>query len=214
MHTVRVALVAVLLTAAGSAAAQAAAAPAAPAVFTPNNYLHLRLGAVMPQSTDLDDLKIGTGFDGEVAIGRRFSPNLAGELGLGYFSAEGSHMTVFDPGSGLTIDLKATFSGVPLTASIKGILPLSPSVELYGLVGLGLYMVTLEATGSAMGQTASTSENDSAVGVQFGAGLSFDVSSTAFLSVDLRYLIAKASFGGAEGNIDSLFLNAGVGFRF
>jgi opacity protein-like surface antigen len=208
MHTIRFALVAVLLAAAGNAAAQA------PAAFTPSNYLHLRLGAVMPQSSDLDDLKIGTGFDGEIAIGRRFIPNLAGEIGLGYFSAEGSNFSMYDPGSGLTIDLKAKLSGIPITASIKGILPLSPSVELYGLFGLGLYMVTLEATGSAMGQSATTSEDDTAVGVQFGAGVSFDVSSTVFLSADLRYLVAKATFAGAEGKIDSLFLNAGLGFRF
>jgi hypothetical protein len=48
--------------------------------------------------------------------------------------------------------------------------------------------------------------------------VSFDVSSTVFLSADLRYLVAKATFGGdfggAEVKIDSLFLNAGLGFRF
>jgi opacity protein-like surface antigen len=207
MTTIRIALVAALVTVAGNAAAQDAGQ-------SQHNYLHLRLGAMLAQSSDLKDLEIKTGFDGEVAVGRRFGPNFAGELGLGYFSAESSTISVFDPGSGLTIDVKSKFSGIPITASAKGILPLSQSAEVYGLVGLGLYRVTLKATGSALGQTASASEDDSTFGFTVGAGMSFNVSQTVFLSADLRYLVGKATFGGAEGNIDSLFLNAGIGTRF
>ena len=207
MTTIRIALVAALVAVAGNAAAQDAG-------HAQQNYLHLRLGGILAQSSDLKDTDIENGFDGEVAIGRRFGPNFAAELGVGYFSAEGSTSSVFDPGSGLTIDITPKFSGIPITASAKGIMPLGPSAEVYGLVGLGLYRVTLEATGSALGQTASTSDDDSAFGFLIGGGISFDVTPKVFLSADLRYLVAKATFFGAEGNIDSLFLNAGIGTRF
>jgi opacity protein-like surface antigen len=204
MRTIRIALAAVLLAVAGTAAAQAPA-PAAPTAI-PHTYLQLRLGFYVPQASDLDGFNNGLAIDG--ALGYRFSPNLAAELGLGYFSSTADTVS----SGGVTVEPK--FSGVPITASVKGILPVSPSVDIYGLVGLGLYRVTLEATGSAGGQTATVSFDDTAFGLLLGAGASFDISRSVFLSVDLRYMVAKATFDTAEGNIDSLFLNGGVGFRF
>jgi opacity protein-like surface antigen len=203
MRNIRLALAAVLLAAAGTAAAQGAPAGLPP---IPSTYMQLRLGLFLPQSSDLDGFNTGFAIDG--AFGYRFTPNLAAEFGLGYFRSKG------DTGVSNGVTVEPKFSGVPVTASLKGILPVSPTVDLYGLVGVGLYFVTLGAEGSAGGQTASVSFDDTAFGVQLGAGASFAITPAAFLTADLRYMIAKASFNGAEGNIDSLFLSVGIGTRF
>ena len=53
-------------------------------------YITFKPGVYSPQSSDLDD----TGFNGEIAFGYRFNPNIAGEFGIGYFNTEGEKTVV------------------------------------------------------------------------------------------------------------------------
>ena len=81
----------------------------------PPFYITLKPGIYSPQSSDLDGAD--TGFNGEIAFGYRFNPNIAAEFGTGYFNTGNFDINVF-----------------PLTLTLKAILPYK-RWELFGLAG-------------------------------------------------------------------------------
>jgi opacity protein-like surface antigen len=199
-------LAAFALVAASPARAQGAGAPSSPA------YLLARLGAFVPQHSDLDQFR--SGFDGELGVGYRFNPNLALEGALGYYKSSTPDVTLFDPGSGLTFTGNATLSVVPLTATMRAILPVD-RVELSVLGGFGLYFATMEATASVPGiGSASQSYSDSPLGVHLGTGASVLLTPSASLGAELRYVWARATFNGSSGQIDGLRMDAMLAYRF
>ncbi len=195
MHYVRNLVAAVALVAASSAFAQSGGSSQT------GSYLQLRLGVFMPQGSDLDGFENGFAFDG--AYGYRFHPNFAGEVGIGYLRSEAS-------ASAYGMTANATLSDLPITASLKCILPLGP-VDLYALLGVGLHSFTFQASVTGVG---SASESSSAFGMHAGAGVAFPVTSSVSLGVDLRYLAAKPSFSGASLNFKGLVGSGALVYRF
>ena len=97
-------------------------------------YIAVKPGMYSPQSSDLNGFN--TGFNGEIVAGYRCNPNVAVEMGLGYFHtdstlrASGQVFGVLYSGSNnRTIDV------FPLTLTFQGILPVG-KWEFYGMGGL------------------------------------------------------------------------------
>ncbi len=51
-------------------------------------YITVKPGIYFPRSSDLDSSDAG--FNGEIAFGYRFNPNIAAEFGIGYLNTESS----------------------------------------------------------------------------------------------------------------------------
>ena len=97
-------------------------------------YVALKPGIYSPQSSDLDS----SGFNGEIAFGYRFNPNIAAEFGIGYFYTEGEATAV---GRTFVVQEKFDINVVPLTLTLKAILPYK-KWEFFGLGGGGVYIVS------------------------------------------------------------------------
>jgi hypothetical protein len=82
-------------------------------------YSAFKPGIYSPQSGDFDNSD--TGFNGEIALGCRFTPNLAGEFGTGYFNTE-RHITFVEPTN--RRKEKYEIDVIPITFTFKGHSPL------------------------------------------------------------------------------------------
>jgi opacity protein-like surface antigen len=167
----------------------------------PPNYVALKLGAYFPQFSDLDDFD--TGFTGEIAFGRYFTPNVALEFSAGYLETSVSER-------GTNTDV----TSYPILLSIKGAVPVSGG-EFYVLAGGGIYITNLDV--SAPGVNVSSDDNP--FGFQLGIGGNFNLSEKVFLGLEGKYFWAKPSFdlpGGTsvDINIDGVQAMANIGFRF
>jgi opacity protein-like surface antigen len=200
---------ALALVAAAAATTASAQAPAATGLY----YVQVRAGMYLPQSDDLDSLAVNNGFGLDAIFGRRFSPNLAGELGLGWYKAGGDEMDLF----GTTMENDLTL--MPITASARLIAPLG-EFEPYALVGVGLYRATLGSTindpefGSFSGDETATG-----FGLHFGAGAAFQVNQSTSLGFELRYATAEPEFDDGDGgefgvDVSGILVNAALAFRF
>jgi len=188
------------------------ARPATAADFP--NYVAGKMGIYSPQSHDLESYD--TGFTGEIALGHYFSRNLAGEVGLGYFGTGGTFYGYNGYDGYFTDDV--SIDVVPMTASLKLVLPLDKRVEIYGIGGIGLYFVnaTIDTSSSYRGHY-STSDDDTVLGAHLGGGVTFNLDRRIFLGAETKYLWANASFNGnLQGDVDlnGFIVTANVGFRF
>jgi len=190
------------------------------------NYVALKLGAYFPQSNDLETWS--NGFNGEIAFGRYFNPNMAGEVGIGYFKTEADFTGTTYYGAATEND-KITV--LPLTVTGKAIIPLSgrddfrgaSSSELYLGAGIGAYFakgesdIFIQSLGSA-----SDTSNDVAFGAHVVVGGDFDVAPNIFLGVEMKYLWVKPSFSGTffgvpislDPKLDGFTATANLGYRF
>lgn len=202
-----------LLAAAAIAAAASLAHAQAP-VERPY-YLNARVGAYMPQDEDLDDGGFGAGLAGELAVGRRFTPMFAAELGVGHFRSSSDAITIFDPDVGdvsVDFDLAVT----PILATAKLLLP-AGALEPYALAGAGLYMAEMTGNASVGGMSASVSDKDNVFGFHLGAGAAINVTPAASLGLELRYVIANAEFSDFYDQsigLEGLQISGGATFRF
>jgi opacity protein-like surface antigen len=177
---------------------------AVPAFAAAPNYFVLKGGIYSPGHADLTDdpPDFGIGFNGEVAFGHYFTPNVALELGAGYLSTK---KTI----SGVEV----TVSSIPILLSVKGVAPF-PQGELYALVGGGAYISEIEGTTSGFGVNV----NKTAFGFQAGIGGSYNITPEVFLGLEGKYFWAAPEFsaGGITDkvNIDGFQATANVGFRF
>ncbi len=170
----------------------------------PGNYAVIKAGIYSPQSNDLtsNGADFGTGFNGEIAVGHYFFPNLAGEFGIGWFRTNDSH-----GGTDITIQT------VPITVSLRGVLPLG-QFEPYFEAGFGIYKT--RATSKTGGVTAA---NEDTVGGSFiGLGANYNFAPNAFFGLEARYLWVKPWFniGGlhVDSALDGYTLTADLGYRF
>jgi len=190
------------------------------------NYVALKFGAYFPQSNDLETWS--NGFNGELAFGHYFNPNMAGEVGIGYFETKADF-------AGNTVLGRATendkITVLPVTVTGKAIIPLggkdgsrgaSPG-ELYIGAGIGAYFakgesdIFIQSRGSA-----SQSSNDVAFGAHVVAGGSFNATQNIFIGVEMKYLWVKPSFSGTffgvpislDPELDGFTATANLGFRF
>ena len=154
------------------------------------NYAMVKLGVYSPRSYFLTGQDFGNAFDGEIAFGHYYTPNVAPEVGVGYFrtTAGSDHITV-----------------VPLTLTGKGIIEVSGG-ELYAGAGIGAYFASSELGG--------VSYNDTAFGWQLLTGGNFNVMPNMFLGAEIRYIWVKPSFGSYESKCDGMTATANIGVRF
>lgn len=167
----------------------------ASAVERPGSYVALKGGIYSPSasftlknigiSNATFDTDTKAGFDGEVAMGHYFAPTFALELGAGYFKGTGTVRT-----TPVAHDIK--FDVIPVLASAKALIPLGP-VDPYAEVGLGAYFTKFHVT-----DNLNTFNGTTTFGLHAGAGLNINVSPSAFIGVEGRYVSANPSFGGQK----------------
>ncbi len=195
----------------------------AAAAEAPPNYLVAKLGAYIPGSKTLgisdapSGMKFKTAFDGELAYGRRLLPNLAVELGAGWFKTKSDSfdVTITEGEIVTTVSVDAEVEVIPVTLNAKGIYPID-QLDLYGLAGVGWYF----AKAKIKDDTGDHSKNKSAFGFQLGLGAEYNFMPNIYAGVEARYFWAKPDFG-SEGDvaigkvkIDGTQLPANIGYRF
>jgi opacity protein-like surface antigen len=178
------------------------------------NYFAVKAGIYSPESDDLEDFD--TGFNGELAIGRYFHPDLALELGVGYFETEAT----FQGSLPIVGDYReeVEISVIPVTLSAKGIYPIN-SVELFGEIGIGVYFSNGESniTFTGLGNIY-IDDDDTPFGFQLGLGGNFNITQNVFLGLEGEYLWAGAEFEGygikLDADLDGFIVTGNLGFRF
>ena len=173
---------------------------------SPSNYATLKLGAYLPQASDVEDFD--NSFYGELGFGHYLNPNIALELGVGYTKSSASFS---EPGFGsINVDLTI----IPITLGLK-VLTTSGNFEPYATAGIGLYYSKFEASGTLVGfGSGSGSENDTAFGGFLGLGANFNVTPNAFLGLEGKYFFASPSFAGIDLDINGINITANAGYRF
>ncbi len=211
---------AVALASSGNAAAQSSFAPG-----FDQNYLALRGGAYVPQGDAVDQIpgyKFNTGLGGEIAIGRRFTQIVAGEIALGSFSIATDEILtgyqVCDIYGCSDETVKGEARVTPFTATVKAILPMQ-GLDLYVLGGLGVYFVSGKETYAAAGfASQSFTASDTSIGVHFGAGAAFPMAPRWKVLLEARYAAAKARLSFVDGdydvNLDGIQLAGGLQLAF
>jgi len=158
-------------------------------------YITFKPGVYSPQSSDLEGAD--TGFNGEIAFGYRFNPNIAGEFGIGYFNTGNLDINVF-----------------PLTITLKAILPYK-RWELFGLAGGGVYIVSAYDYGE--------SDTDAVLGGYLGGGLHYNITRRIFVGAEGKYLwtdkakLRDEAYGiplEVKFKMDGIITTAVIGFRF
>lgn len=201
-----------------SAIAQTAGAPppAAPPVqknIMIPNYFAVKAGIYSPQEkwdvldAGVFEYSLDIGFNGELVYGHYFSRNWALELGIGYFQTSGDD-TSFDVKSKSSIDV------MPLTVAIKGIIP-ADKFEIYGIGGIGAYFVWADEKLNGV----KFSDEDILFGGFLGAGINYNITPTAFLGLEGKYLWTDKTSLSDSGwrqkhKLDGWLATFNVGFRF
>lgn len=159
------------------------------------NYVALKGGFYSPSATfDLGNIETSgglqgtadTGVAGELAYGHYFSPSFALEVGVGYFRSKG---TFAAPSAG---GRELKFNVIPVIVSAKVFVPVGP-VFPYGEAGLGAYFSEFDISDNANSFAGTTT-----FGAHVGAGLNVDVSSHAFVGLEMRYVWDDPSFGDQQ----------------
>lgn len=188
------------------------AQPAQKSIMT-SNYFAVKTGIYSPQEK-WDVLDIGafeysldTGFNGELVYGRYFNRNWALELGIGYFQTSGDDTL-------LGLKSKSSIDIMPLTVAIKGIIPAN-KFEIYGTGGIGAYFVWADE--KLIG--VKFSDEDILFGGFLGAGINYNITPTAFLGLEGKYLWTDKTDLSDSGwrqkhKLDGWLATFNVGFRF
>jgi outer membrane protein W len=161
------------------------------------NYLALKAGIYSPSESfnfknvaveTTFDADTETGFNGEIAIGHFFLPTLALELGVGYFKGKGSVAAESATAPRHQVD----FDVIPFIVSAKALVPAGP-VDPYGEIGIGAYFTQFDVTNNLNSFNGTTT-----FGLHAGAGLNVNITQSAFIGVEGRYVWAEPSFGDEE----------------
>jgi opacity protein-like surface antigen len=186
------------------------------------NYMQLKLGALLSAS-DMDDEGFDdTGFSGTLAYGRYLSDHLIleGSLDLsGVTSDEGDN-------SNTVAGTYSKDSGVGTNAlllTIKGEYPLGP-VDLFGGGGVGLYAAYLcaDIESDALGDF-NVDDDDSVFGVHVVGGANYNINERFFLGLEAMYrwtddvdMSATAASIPVEynGDLSGVIVTLNAGFRF
>ena len=180
------------------------------------NYFTIKGGIYSPESDDLEGFDTGSAV--EIAFGHYFNRNFALELGLGYLDTD-AESSGFDPillgnfreNDGITI--------MPLTLTAKGVYPFGENLELYALVGGGLYYADFESSISSS-FLGSLSRDDSYTPLGAHAGLGFNYSITPRLSLGVEgkhfWADGRINYSPAhiDPDLDGYIVTAGVTFLF
>lgn len=168
---------------------------------SPPNYATLKLGAYLPQASDLENFD--DSFFGEIGFGHYLNPNIALEFGAGYTKSSFS-------ASGFGVSADADLTIIPITLGLK-LLTTTGNFEPYAMAGIGLYYSKLEGSISGLG---SASENDTVFGGFLGLGANFNFTPNTFIGLEGKYFFATPSFAGIDVDIDGINVTADIGYRF
>ena len=184
-------------------------------------YIAFKPGIYSPQSSSLDGFD--TGFSGEAGLGYRFNPNIAAEIGIGYFHTEGKKT-----GGGATyVGREFDINVFPVTFTLKAILPYN-KWEFFGLGGAGLYIVSIPHDVDEYDHEHHHDHDgdyhyDSRLGGYLGAGINYNITSRMFLGVEGKYLWTdkvkveyeeSRAHREAEFRMDGIIATAVIGIRF
>jgi hypothetical protein len=162
-------------------------------------YLSVKLGAISPQHDDIS--AFSTGFSLEGALGYRVNPNVALELSVGRFALSATAPGVI---GGFLATITEDVVAYPVLGTLKLVLPLT-KLDLFGLVGGGVYFIQGEVKATAPGFAAlSNSDSDSTFGLHLGGGLNVHVSPHASFGAELKYIIGSAKLFDGTGHFNSL----------
>jgi hypothetical protein len=190
MRTPATVLAAALALAAAPARAQPVSEPSGP-----DTYLDLKLGAFLPQASDIDGLDPGVAVSG--TFGAMFTRNLGAEATVGYYRAATS-----------TAGTESSLNVLPVLASLRLVAPLK-QLELSARAGVGLHLASTHVTGGG----SSVYQSATAFGYHLGGAADFKLSPTMLVGVDLLATFASARFGGVETALDGLQVSVKLDYK-
>jgi outer membrane protein W len=176
-------------------------------------YAAFKPGVYFPRSGDLNGFD--NGFSGGFSFGFRFNPNIAAELGLGYFFTEGEKTVVRGNSvSRYHYDIDVW----PITLTLKAILPYK-RWEFFGLAGGGMYSVSAPYDAEGYHHHPYPyyyQDYDWIWGGYLGAGIHYNITRAIFLGIEGKYLwTEEAKFTNIDNfRLDGIISNAVIGFRF
>jgi hypothetical protein len=187
-------------------------------------YITFKPGTYFPESSNLD-----VGFNGEFALGYRFHPNIAAELGFGYFNTS---KDVRGVGATRTIEEECYYDIFPFTLTVKAILPYK-RWEFFGLGGGGIYFATGPYNYDDYDYYYDDEDDydphtDTVWGGYLGGGVHYnitrnDATPKIFVGVEGKYLWTdKVKLNGetrgvplnASFRLDGIIVSAVIGIRF
>jgi outer membrane autotransporter protein len=170
-----------------------------------DNYFTAKVGLYSPEDDFLDN-----GFNIEAAYGMDISDmtgidNLALELGVGYYTADGdlTFTDFFGDVSKIEVDLRV----IPVTATGIYSFDLDLPVKLYAGASLGLYFTKVEVTMSDPFGSVSVDDTDTKFGFNLVGGARYELNDQMDLAAELKYHSVSNDFGG-------LLINVGVKYNF
>jgi outer membrane protein W len=171
------------------------------------SYFVVKPGAYFPTG-NLDDKGFVNSFSGEVAVGTYYTPNVALELGSGYFRSQSSN-----GGLELGSSEKDTIWAVPLTVTFKGVLPLG-SAELYLGGGGGVYFTEINAKGSNASGNFNVDAHEVAIGGHVVGGGDIALTRHIFVGAEGKYIFTNDVHPfGTKVQLNGVMLLGVLGYR-
>lgn len=179
-----------------------------------SNYYVLKLGEYSPTG-DVDDVGIGSGFNGEWGFGSYFSEKFSYEVGVGYFKTD----ETFTFG---TVSEKDEITALPFLFTLKGHIPFKTG-EFYGGVGVGWYFATIDVDINTPIGSLSFSDADNLFGLHFLAGINFNITEKWFLGIEAKKFTTndfnffdtdQGWFLEFDSDLDGLTISGQIGYRF
>lgn len=164
-----------------------------------STYVAFRIGSIMPKTDDLTGFDNGLAVEG--AVGFKADRNFAFELGVGRFAMGAEASGYVDIGGYIyPATVTADVVAYSVTGTAKLIAPLQ-QVQLYGLLGGGVYFMTNEVSLDVEGYGSESVVEDEANPFAFfiGGGLDVRVTPRTSLGAELKYIIGEADIWG-DGN--------------
>ena len=185
-----------------------------------NNYVAAKFGLFTPTG-DLEENEFDSGFNGEVTYGRYLHPNVAVELGIGYFQTEANFSGRVPILGSYTETDEVTV--IPLTGTVKGAWEVGIA-EFYAGGGLGVYSADIEANANTSNLgPLSISGDDTVFGFHLLGGVNFDLTDKIFLGIEGKHIWTdEAQVDGAiagvpvtiKTDLDGFMVTGNIGFRF
>lgn len=192
--------------------------------FADDSYVSVKGGLFLPNS-DMPGLKnFKKGYNFELAVGAKIHPNIAIEAAAGYYQTEIKDNfvdTYYDYYNDAYYTTTPTVSAIPVTLTIKGIIPLG-KVDLFAGAGAGYYYTMLEnkvkdLDGAVLGNLDET-YNASAFGYHFVGGVDFNITDSVAIGAEIKqvYVKPESDISGYKQkvNMGGTIANAGVKFKF
>jgi opacity protein-like surface antigen len=105
---------------------------------------------------------------------------------------------------GVVVNFTDDVVAYPVLGTLKLVLPLE-KLELFGLLGGGVYFISDEAKASAAGIAPVTvSGSDSTFGFHLGGGASYRVTQNAMFGAELKYIVGSTKMYDTTFHFNSL----------